>query len=923
MHRQLLTTLFLLSTCLLSAQTASLTGRVLDADALPLPGATLLVDDEARGVTDQDGRYRLQNLPAGERTVTVTYIGFTDAATSVTLEDGVTTDLDFTLQAGVELAAITVISPLRGQARAFNQQLTRMNVTNIIAADQIGRFPDANLGDALKRVPGVNVQYDQGEARFGNIRGTSPQLNSVTVNGERIPSAEAEVRSIQLDLIPADMVQAIEVNKAVTPDMDADAIGGSVNIVTRAAPAGRRISGTLGAGYNALVDKPSLNASIVAGDRFLDDKLGVILSGSYFDNRLGSDNVEAEWVFEDANDNGRLDADETASPEEIQIRQYYLQRIRQSYSLSLDYRLTSDHTFTFRGLFNDRKDWENRYRAVFSDIATEDGVTTAELERQTKGGNNDTKQRRLEDQKMMSFNLGGEHAFGLLSAKWSATYSRASEDRPNERYFEYATDGAVPVELDLSDTRTPRVVPTEAAFRDPSAAWAFSELTEEFQFTTDEDLNARLDLKLPLRLSGDYRNELQFGLRLRDKDKVRTNDFYEYEPTSGNTFTTSLDNLQDESKDDYLAGDYRAGRFVSEDYLADLDLTGPDFKGERDLSELAGNFNAEETITAAYVSLDQQLGKNLKALVGLRLERTDLSYAGFRYDDEAETLTATPREERDYLNVLPGLHLRYQLRPRTVARFAFTNTLARPNYFDLVPYREIEDGEELSIGNPGIEPTTSTNFDLSLEHYFGTVGLVSAAVFYKDITDFIVNRQLSNFTFEGTEWADFTQPVNGGQARLLGVEVAYQRNLDFIAKALTPLSLYLNYTYLDSKVTDFDFEGREDDDLRLPGSPDHSLNASIAYDGGRFTTRLSFNYAADFIQEVGETAFTDIYYDAVTYLDFNFNVSLTERFTLYGNANNLLNQPLRFYQGRKELTFQQEFYASRFDLGLKYDLFER
>jgi outer membrane receptor protein involved in Fe transport len=127
-----------------------------------------------------------------------------------------------------------------GQARALQQQRHSANITNVVAADQIGRFPDANIGDAMKRIPGIAVQVDQGEARFGLIRGTEPRLNSITLNGERVPSAEGEVREVQLDLIPADMVQSIEVNKAVTPDMDADAIGASVNIVTRQDPPGQR-----------------------------------------------------------------------------------------------------------------------------------------------------------------------------------------------------------------------------------------------------------------------------------------------------------------------------------------------------------------------------------------------------------------------------------------------------------------------------------------------------------------------------------------------------------------------------------------------------------------------------------------------------------------------------------------------------------
>jgi TonB-dependent receptor len=251
-----------------------------------------------------------------------------------TVVPGKTTVIDFESESRYRIVrSAWLAASLQGQSKALNTQMNKGNITNIISSDQVGRFPDANIGDALKRIPGINVQYDQGEARFGNIRGTAPQYNSVMINGERIPSAEAEDRTVQLDLVPADMIQAIEVNKAVTPDMDADAIGGSVNLITRSAPYDRRVSLTLGSGYNILAEKPIYNGAILLGDRFLNNKLGVIASASYHNHDLGSDNFEAEWDYMD-DDN----KDGSAFAEEIQIRQYYLQRIRQSYSLSLDYK---------------------------------------------------------------------------------------------------------------------------------------------------------------------------------------------------------------------------------------------------------------------------------------------------------------------------------------------------------------------------------------------------------------------------------------------------------------------------------------------------------------------------------------------------------------------------------------------------------
>lgn len=917
MKRILLFVLFTLP-FVLQGQSGILTGRILDNTNFPLIGADVQIDNQGGTVADDDGYYYMA-LPAGDHSARVSYIGYESVTFEFTILEDQTMIKDIILPTGVTLSEVVITSNLKGQSRALNQQLTNTNITNIIAADQIGRFPDGNIGDAMKRIPGINVQYDQGEARFGNIRGTAPELSSVMINGERVPSAEAEIRSVQLDLVPSDMVQSVEVSKAVTPDMDADAIGGSVNLVTRAAPAGQRVSATLGTGYNLVAEKPSTNLSLVYGNRFANDKVGLIVSGSYFNNPLGSDNVEAEWDEDDGN----------VFLDELQIRQYYLQRARQSYSASLDFKLAPTHTIFLKGMYNQRNDWENRYRAVYKKIEQEDDQWLAKIERQTKAGIKDNKYGRLEDQDVLSLSLSGDHKFGKLSMDWSGNYAKASEERPNERYFEYGSDDAVPINYDISNPRKPLVSAIDADYTKPTGVWEIGEITEEYQYTEDEDVNAKLNFGYQLA-TGDNASLLKFGLRSRNKSKNRDNDFYEYKPLDEDAeLASSLSNLESQTKDNFLPGDqYKIGEFTTKEYLGGLDLDNASlFEKEQDLSELAGNFDASENILAGYAMIEQNFGKDFLVIAGLRAENTKNKYQGFQYQEEdednglEESLTKTKEEESSYTNVLPGVHLKYNVSKRTVLRAAWTNTIARANYFDLVPYREIAEGNELSIGNPDLEPTTSSNIDLMAEHYFGTIGLVSAGVFYKDIKDFIVGQKFDDYTFEGKEYGEFSQSINGGNASLLGFEVAFQRQLDIISERLKALGLYMNYTYTSSKVTDFNFDGREDEDLSLPGSPEHTLNASLAYEGKKFTSRLSYNFASDFIAEVGGEAFSDIYYDAVNYLDFNFNYNVNQNFNIYLNVNNILNQPLRYYQGISDRVYQQEYYNVRFDIGLKYDLF--
>ena len=904
-----------------SQQAGIIKGRVLDSDNLSMPGAAIILESLNKGtITDSYGNYTLTGIPAGTYELTVSYIGYQKGNKQVTVATGKTTVADFTINAGIELSEVVVSGQVLGQSKALNTQMNKGNITNIISSDQVGRFPDANIGDALKRIPGINVQYDQGEARFGNIRGTAPQYNSVMINGERIPSAEAEDRTVQLDLVPADMIQAIEVNKAVTPDMDADAIGGAVNLITRSAPYDRRISVTLGSGYNILASKPIYNGAFVLGDRFLNNKLGVIASASYHNHQLGSDNFESEWDYQDDNNK-----EGSAFANEIQIRQYYLQRIRQSYSLSLDYKINPNHTLFANGIYNRRNDFENRFRTVYKDIEYDEDSKSwmGVMEKETKGGNADTKNARLEDQRMMSLSVGGDHQFGKVKADWTASYSKASEERPNERYIVYEVED-LKFTTDFSDKGAPRIkAVSPLSSGDFSSDYSFGELTEEFQMTEDIDKNMKLNFTIPM-LENEFKNSLKLGIRYKSKEKMRDNRLFEYSPADEDAFNaTTLNNLKDLTKDNFLVGDYKTGKQVSELYLGNLDLTNSAlFEEERIAEAEAGNFNARESVLGGYMMLTQNLGSKLLVIAGMRVENTSQEYQGNQYDADEDKNIQTDKVSHSYINVLPGVHLKYNFDPTTVVRAAWTNTLARPNYFSLVPYREIaREDNEISIGNPDLIPTTSMNFDLMAEKYFKTVGIISGGIFFKDIKDFIVTETREDYLFEGTDWDTYSQPINGGNASIFGFETSLQRQLDFLPGIWKGLGVYANYTFTTSSVSDFRIEGREDDtDISLPGTAKHTFNGSLSYDSKRFSVRVSFNYASDFVDEFGEESFYDRHYNKAMHLDVNANYAITPSLRLYADVNNLLNQPLYYYQGISSRIMQAEYYNTRFQFGLKLDL---
>ena len=495
--------------------------------------------------SDVNGFYTFSNLDPGTYTVKVSYVGYSPVELKITIPAGRTLEKDVVLNEGVELQEVVVGGAFQGQRRAINSQKNNMGITNVVSADQVGKFPDSNIGDALKRISGINVQYDQGEARFGQVRGTSADLSSVTINGNRVPSAEGDTRNVQLDLIPADMIQTIEVNKVVTADMDGDAIGGSINLVTKNSPYKRTIAATAGTGYNWVSEKAQLNLGFTYGDRFFNDKLGLIVSASYQNSPSGSYDTEFVW---EQDDNGKTYVND------YQIRQYYVTRERQSYSAALDWDINANHKLTFKGIFNNRNDWENRYRTTLKDLDP-DGNATVRI--QTKAGTPDNRNARLERQRTMDFALSGEHLFGALSMDWHASYAKASEERPNERYIDFQLKKQK-FDMDLSDERQPFASPKTGSTMTLNDEFSLKELTEQQEDIKEQDLKFSANFKLPFKNG----NKLKFGAKVVRKTKDKEVDFYEYSPLDEDAFmTNSLANTVDQTNKNFMPNNkYQAGR---------------------------------------------------------------------------------------------------------------------------------------------------------------------------------------------------------------------------------------------------------------------------------------------------------------------------------------------------------------------------
>lgn len=911
----------------------SVRGRVVNEENEILPGATIFIEELQMGViSDVNGFYNLSNIKPGTYNLQINYVGYSPVNTKITIASSKPIEKDFKLSEGLELQEVQVIGAFQGQRKALSMQKNAMGISNVVSADQVGKFPDSNIGDALKRINGVNVQYDQGEARFGQVRGTSADLTSVTINGNRIPSAEGETRNVQLDLIPADMIQMVELNKVVTSDMDGDAIGGEINLVTKNTPYKPVFNVTAGGGYNAVSHKMNSNLGLTFGRRFLKDRLGIMASLSYQYNPAGSDNTEFEY---DVDKNGNVYLDKA------EIRQYYVTRERQSYSLALDYKFNVNHKISFKGIYNRRSDWENRYRITSKKINSDPSKQSIVL--QTKAGDSSNKDARLELQQTMDFTFDGEHHFGNLKVDWAASYSRATEDRPDERYIGVVMKGKKNEDffkgLTWEEQGLKQPYPSTMVTSVEDYKWSIDEMSNSNQNIYENEWKGRLNFELPLS-SGLYGSTLKWGGKFTSKTKDKDKHCFSYIDDYEETMADDWQNyLSGKVRDGFMAGSSYPVNvpFVEKTYLGTFDYSK--LKGTEDNAEAAGNFHATEKISAAYLRLDQRLGTVLDMTVGLRMENTHSKYSGYNWiadnaDDENGYLVETGSRKNSYTSWLPSVLFRYTPVEDLKLRASYTKTLARPKYSALVPNISYNVADEsATFGNPDLNPTTSHNFDLSAEYYFKSIGLVSAGIFYKRLKDVIVTEVwnttndpllpsgLLNGDGEVAKY-EVSKPINAYDADIFGVELAYQRDFGFITPALNCIGLYGTYTYTHSKTRNHSFEHRSVDDagdVKMMGSPEHTANVSLYFEKKGINVRVSWNTASSFLDELGTTAALDRYYDSVNYLDVNASYTWGKKIktTIYADATNLLNQPLRYYQGEKDRTMQSEYYGARFNAGIK------
>lgn len=880
---------------------ALLKGTVSDAvNHSRLAGASVKVTGTSNGTAaDLNGQFALYAKP-GKVSLQVSFLGYRDTVVAVTLQAGEVTNIGIDLSSGsVQLSSVITTGYLQGQAKALNQQKNADNIKNIISSDQIGRFPDPNAAEALQRVPGVNIERDQGEGRYVLIRGLAPQFTNINVNGEQIPSPEADVRFVALDAIPSDQLASIEVSKTLTPDMDGDAVGGSVNLITRTAQSrNARVTGSLAGGYNNLMNEPNIQGQLQFDQRFgAKEKFGVMVNGNYYHNHLGSDNWE-----------------QSPSDNELELRDYELVRTRTGLSTTLDYKFNTRHEIYFRALYSRFTDREWRRRYVF---VPED----EEIEKLIKD--------RFEAQSITSFNLGGKHNFNKFYFNYEGQYSEGEQDTPYDHEIGFIA--SLPSSFSFPTSKFP--VLNAPGFNN-SANYEFDEAGYGKTLAKDRNITAKFEIGIPYK-TGSSTGLFKFGAKARFKKKSYTITSDVYSSEGGVPTADHFD--QNPVKDKILGGRYELGRplyasafnrfFNDNPGLFELDVES------KAIDEALESYTAKEDVYAAFAMARHQFRKVL-LVGGVRYEKTKV-----KYDSKDVVIDAAGDLEAirpvsgssDYDFILPQVQMRYELSKYTNLRASATYSYARPNFSEIIPSQEINREDNVAnIGNANLKPTSAINLDAMLEHYFGNVGVVSAGVFYKKLDDFIYRKVLFNSPYPliGTPIIpsiDVIQAQNGNDANLTGVELAFQRKLDFLPGFLNKFSVYANYTYTHSNAN---IQSRQADPskpdatekLRLPGQAKHVGNFALAFESKKLVIRLAANFNGEYLSEVGGEPSEDLYVKSRVQLDLNGSYAINQRFRLFAEALNLTNQPFESYLGNKNVISQREFYSWWARFGLKFDL---
>jgi len=834
-----------------------------------------------------------------------------------------------------------IVTETRQNESTLDRKRFAINVRDVIDAEAIESFPDQDISETLARLPGVSIQQSSARtfrSQFITIRGVQPELNNTTILGQEIVSTQGD-RSVALDLLPSNAAALIEIYKSLTPDLDANAIGGTVNLIPRSAfdPGAAPLSFSIQGGSTELFEGIDDDEAMPVGDDMPlevaafatttfgpESQFGAAVAGSYFQQTLP--------VVLNQCDSWRFAAgDPPAFPEDLQFCEG--QRLesglrgieRWSVNGTVEW-VPAPETRLFVSSLYSESDEENvslQTEWNFTDDFEDAALVAPGVVFNADGENEKELDVDSETEEFVFVVVGGEHRVGNLMVEGSASYSDGeSEEDVREWSFNSVTFASV---ADFNVER-PFAEPEDlAAFNDP-ASFTFDEIDVEPTISKSETTQAQMSLRYDYGIANGVEGFVRGGIKFRTTDATNDREENQFEATPGGPLdgaTLADFGLGVDGGDVF---DLPPGPVINPVTGEEFVAANPDalfFNAAASIDDSGeGDFEVSEDVLAGFLMGQASLG-NVSIIAGLRIEDTETISTAKVFNEVNERLTEET-SSNSYTDVFPSVQARWEPRSDLVVRGSYTQSIARPILRSLAGFTEIDfdnadvispgvvrDGS-VSRGNPDLDPFEADNYDISVEWYPNANSILAVAGFYKDIDNPIFggSEVLNDVSIGGVffEEVSVRQPQNAGEAEIIGVELQGDYRFANLPGLLAGLGLRGNVAFMDSELRDV--PGREGDELPLFQQPDIVTTLAGYYERGGLSAQLVYSFTDEQLFSVndgvpsqgvdvlGDGEF-DLFRDERFELDLQVSYRFLDRYRVWASVENLTEEPFEIFAGRE------------------------
>ena len=951
---------FMLAQVLVGQETGSIKGRVLDRESgEALIGANVLVvNTSLGGATNIDGEFTIHSVPAGKRTLKISYIGYTTITVEVTVAENSTLTQAFRLTAqALTGETVVVTAQARGQMASINQQLASNSIINVVSAEKMKELPDANIAESIGRLPGISLQRNAGEANAVIIRGLSPKYNEITIEGIPMSSTYYGDRGVDLSLLGDDLVKGVEVSKTLRPDMDADALGGTVNLTLKTALPGFHYDIWGNGGYTKLRDSyKNYKFAGSASDRFVDDHIGLLVQGNIEEKQLPSDQFNA--TYNSGQKSSVVANTFYVNTATAQLTDNSTKRHRYGASLILDYK--SDFVdVKFFNVYNQENDSTitRDYSTYFSSNRFVDQIFV-----------NDTKTEQRTNSVQALFKLGG------TELPISLSYTKGDQHTPNGQEFDFEEDlTGKPISGAALAYGEPAALVNAMGVMNASntVLWNIFETQTNL---TDAAYDAKFDWRVPFKLSESFSGKLSIGGKYHEVNRASDNTRWYYDVQFGGSkgrrenLIAAIPFLAGANPSPSIAeGGIEGIYFVDPGYtrstilgyplgvaydpykLASMENTiFPAWKAAYyydGVGSFDQNYNDKEKTQAAYLMGEFNIGSDLTIVPGARFqeEKTDISAYHIQPNgSNANGLQLPPvlvDTKRDNPYWYPSVNIKYRASENVQVMGAAYRSVSLPSYTELSPMVIFQNPGYQLGGNPLLKPSTATNYDLGASLFSNDVGLFTVDLFYKDIKNLVYyfqnyfpyapyptlytpadfsSRMPDKTYFDSTylnqnpianKLLNGSLPMNDpADAFLRGIELSWQTHFWYLPGLLSGTVLELNASFMSSseqypyffvkapKIGTKDTLIYSTTEGALQNQPKAIYNAILGWDYKGFSSRFSLRYQQLTLQSLDtQYGLEDSYYDNVLLFDISLKQQIIDNLSVFANATNVNNHIDSYY----------------------------